>query len=90
MKTASSLLTPRAKRVAEKGKRIYDEIEKECLKPEQKGMYVAIEVESGDYFIAEEITEAVAKAREKYPKGEFYIAKIGYPATASFKHKTSI
>lgn len=90
MQTRSPIITSKARRMAKKGKKIYDQLVGNHLESRYKGEYIAIEVQSKDYFIGGKITEAIAKAREKYPEKEFYVARIGYPATASFKHKTSI
>ena len=53
---------------------------KSQLDPTYHGQIVAIEVESGDYFIGKSVTEAARKAREKYPEKVFYFVKIGFPA----------
>ena len=62
------------------GQKIYDAFLQEKLEPEYKGKVVAIEVESGDYFLGESVVEAAKKAREKHPEKLFYFAKVGYRA----------
>jgi len=64
--------------LSEEGKRIYGEL-KETLDAEHKGKYLAIEVESGDYFLGETIEEAGEKARKQHPDKIFYLVRIGYP-----------
>jgi hypothetical protein len=64
--------------IVEKGQRIYETI-KDKLEPEHKGEIVAIEVETGDYFLGRRVIEATDKAREKYPDKVFYVARIGFP-----------
>jgi len=64
--------------LSEEGKRIYEEL-RETLEPEHKGEYLAIEVESGDYFIGETIEKVDRKVRKKYPDKVLYLIKIGYP-----------
>lgn len=66
--------------IAEKGQQIYEERLKEKLEPEHRGEIVAIEVETGDYFLGHSVMEAVNRAREKYPNRIFYIARVGYRA----------
>ena len=68
----------------EKGKQIYERI-RPVLEPEYRGKIVAIEPESGDYFIGDTISEAGEKAREKHPDKVFYFAKIGYKAVHVFR-----
>jgi hypothetical protein len=46
---------------------------------------VAIEVESGNYFVGETMTEADAKAREKYPDRVFYIVRVGRPTVYAYR-----
>lgn len=64
--------------IVEKGQRIYEMI-KDKLEPEHKGEIVAIETESGDYFLAGRVIEAIEKARKKYPDKLFHVVRIGYP-----------
>lgn len=69
---------------AEKGEAIFRSIE-EKLKPEHGGKIVAIEIESGDYFLGRTGSEAVEKAKEKYPNKIFYLARVGARAAVSFR-----
>lgn len=46
----------------------------------QEGKMIAIDVDSGDYFIGEDPLEACDKGNEKYPDKLFYITKIGAKA----------
>jgi hypothetical protein len=62
--------------LARKGEQVYSKI-RERLEAERPGQFVAIEVESGDYFLGETIQEADEKASAKYPHGVFYIVRIG-------------
>ncbi len=66
--------------LAAKGEGIYAKL-KEKLEREHRGEFVAIEVESGDYFLGKTFQEADKKAREKYPKSVFYVVRIGRRAT---------
>jgi hypothetical protein len=64
--------------VAAKGQKIYDEKLKGILEAENKGKFVVIEVESGDYFVADTVLEALQKAKEKYPNKILHAIRIGY------------
>ncbi len=70
--------------IVEKGQRIYEKI-KDKLEPEHKGEIVAIEVETGDYFLGKSVIEATDKAREKYPDKVFYTARVGFPVVYVFR-----
>ena len=62
------------------GQKIYETLLQKKLEPEHKGEVVAIEVESGDYFLGKSLVEAGKKARLKHPDKLFYFAKVGYRA----------
>jgi hypothetical protein len=67
------------RKLISRGKEIYQSI-KEELEPKHKGEIIAIEVDSGDYFLGETVIEAGTKAREKYPDKVFYFVRVGFPA----------
>lgn len=68
-----------------RGMRIYREKYGKKLERTKKGKIIAIEVESGDGFIANTTIEAAVKAKARYPKKLFYFKRIGYPAVHSHK-----
>jgi hypothetical protein len=67
-------------RLGEEGERIYYEKLKPILEPKYKGKIIAIEVDSGDYFIGDSVIEAGDKAKQKYPDKIFHFMRIGYRA----------
>lgn len=64
--------------LVERGQRFYDQQLKEKLEPEHKGRYVAIEPESGRYFVDDTGTGALTAARSEMPDGLFYLMRVGY------------
>lgn len=56
---------------------------KEEIEPSQNGKYIAIEPESGEYFIGDTREEAVAKVKEKYPTRIPLTRRIGELEKAS-------
>lgn len=66
--------------LATKGESIYAKL-KEKLEKDHWGKFVAIDVDSGDYFLGKSFQEADEKAREKYPNSVFYVVRIGRRAT---------
>ncbi len=63
-----------------KAEAIYRKKLKPKLKDKYQGRIVAIDVESGDYFVGETVLEAIEKGRKKHPGKLFYAVRIGYPA----------
>ena len=72
------------KEIGRKGRNIFDMIS-EQLEKEHFGKAIAIDVETGDYFIGKTGIEATKKAKEKYPNKVFFLGKIGYRTYVSFK-----
>jgi hypothetical protein len=66
--------------IVENGQRFYDEHLKDELEPEHTGRYVAIEPESGRYFLADTGTDALIEAHRSLPQSLFYLARVGYPS----------
>lgn len=66
--------------IVRKGEEIYQKELKEKLEKNYLGKFVAIEVESKEYFLGETSVEASQKARKKYPDKVTYLMKVGYPA----------
>jgi len=63
------------------GIRFYTEKLKRILEPEHTGEFVAIEPNSGRYFVHENGTKALLKAISEMPGNKFYLARIGYQTT---------
>ena len=61
-----------------RGRQVYERQIKSRLEPEQIGRFIAIEPESGRYFLGETGTMALLAARGEMPEEEFYLARIGY------------
>ena len=68
------------KNITEKGEKVYLKIADELRKEFPSDYYVAIEPESGEYFVAPDSLEAAKKARKKFPRKTFFGAHIGYLA----------
>lgn len=69
--------------VIARGKQIYDERLKGELEPEHTGRYVAVEPETGCYFLGDTSAEAVGAAHDAMPESHFYLARVGYDAAHS-------
>ncbi|HYX29705.1 MAG TPA: hypothetical protein VE863_14155 [Pyrinomonadaceae bacterium] len=63
-----------------RGQRIYDQELRQILEPTQRGRFLAIEPETGRYFLGDNGTAALIEARKAMPGQLFYLARIGYEA----------
>ena len=66
--------------VAEKAKRIYEERLRAELEPKHRDKFVAIEPDSGDYFVGSTYGESVMAARNAHPKRISFVIRIGHEA----------
>jgi len=67
-------------KIAQKGQEIYDKIKNKYL-PQDKGKFLAIDIESGEAFLGITSAEALELASQKYPEKVFYVVKIGFDVT---------
>lgn len=82
-KPLTSLPTVYPIEIAQKGTQVYQKISKQIEK-NHSGNFVAIEVESGKYFLGKTQMEAIEKARKSFPTKIFYLMKVGFPAAVTF------
>jgi hypothetical protein len=71
---------PNRSRLVELGQRFYDEKLKSELEPAHNGRFVAIEPESGQYFLHDNGTAALIHAHDRLPGRLFYLVRVGYGA----------
>ncbi|NOT61568.1 MAG: hypothetical protein HOP19_15230 [Acidobacteria bacterium] len=93
-KTARSkrppLLDDESWRVARKGERLYQTKLKAVLEQKHTGMFAAIEVDSGDYFLGTDLTEAFEQASAKHREKKFFFVRIGYRAAFKLRSPRSL
>ncbi len=73
------------KMLAQEGEKIYQSRLKRKLEGKHRGKIVAIDVDSGKYFMGKTVLEAVEKGRQKYPNKLFHVIRVGYPAVHSIR-----
>lgn len=61
-----------------RAKAIYETV-RETLETNLHGKIVAIEVESGEYFVGDTVLEAGQHARTKHPEKVFHFFRVGFP-----------
>lgn len=71
--------------VAIKARKIYENKLKAVLETKYPGQFVAIEVNSGNYFLGSTPLEAIKKAKMKYPDDSFHVMKVGSRAALLMK-----
>lgn len=68
------------KSVIERAKRIYADQLQAVLEPQHPNRFVAIEPDSGDYFLGDSFDEAVKSATAKHPSRLSHTIRIGHRA----------
>ncbi len=68
------------------GEEIYRRKLKKKLEPKYNGKIIAIEVESGKYFLGDTEIEATQKARAAFPDKIFFFMRVG-PNPAVYKKR---
>ena len=64
--------------VAKLGREIYLKRIKPMIKEEDIGMFVAIDVSSGDYEIDRDVSEALLRLRTRRPESHVTAQRVGY------------
>ena len=74
------MVTADTKAVIARAKRIYTDQLQAVLEPQHRNRFVAIEPESGEYFLGDTFDEAVKLARAKHPSRLSHTIRIGHRA----------
>ena len=74
------MVSEETKSVILRAKEIYEQRLKSNLEANHRDQYVAIEPDSGDFFIAETFDEAVKLARSKHPSKLSHTIRVGHAA----------
>ena len=67
--------------VIARGRQIYEEKLKAELEAQHTGRFVAVEPETGRYFLGDNGSKALVAAHEPMPGSQFYLKRIGYDTT---------
>jgi hypothetical protein len=67
------------KLIAEKGEQIYSDRYKAEFEKKYPGRFVAIEINSGEAFLADSAEEAISKVEKKCNYSLFHLIRIGAP-----------
>jgi hypothetical protein len=69
-----------ADQLAENGQRLYDEGLRGLLEPEHNGQFVAIEPDTGRYFLGHTGLAALRAGQRELPDNLFYLLRVGHDA----------
>jgi hypothetical protein len=75
-----AMVSAHTQQVADRAKALYADRLQVELEAHHLGRYVAIEPESGEYFLADSFGDAVADARNSHPQRISFVIRIGYDA----------
>ena len=62
------------------GNKIYQDRIKCLVEPREKGKFIAIDVQNGDFELADDLLTASRLLRERRPQSQRFGAKVGYPS----------
>ena len=62
------------------GDKIYERRIRRQVEADHHGKIVAIDVDSGDYAVAESVVAAWERLIPRHPDGGFWFVRVGYPA----------
>ena len=74
----------RAVEVGELGEAIYREKIRNLVEPQERGKFVVIDVETGDYELDANDATATKRLQERRPEAVIYGLRVGYRAAYSF------
>ncbi len=72
-----------AQQVAARGREIYEQRLRGLLEVENKGKFLVIDIDTGEYEIDEDDLAASMRAYQKRPNGTRYGMRIGYPSAGT-------
>lgn len=72
------MVTPELDDFIRRAETIYEQRLAGLLEPEHRNEFVAIEPESGSYFLGRTLTEAMRAARDEYPDRLSHAMRVGH------------
>jgi hypothetical protein len=66
-------------KIADAGEQLYADRYKDALESDHRGHFVAIDVLTGEAYVAEYPEQALQKARSEAPNGVFHLIRVGAP-----------
>lgn len=66
--------------IGQRGDEIYATVLRDILEPRCNGQFVAIDVESQDYKVADEAMDASDRLRQRHPDAQVLVTRVGFPS----------
>lgn len=82
------MVSPEAKSIIDRAKRIYAELLQAKLEAEHPNRFVSIEPDSGEHFLGDTLDEAVQAALKKFPARRSFTIRIGHRAALHIGGRT--
>ena len=76
--------------IASRGEELYQQNIRANVEAEHKGKFLAVDIETGDYAIADEDLDATDRLLSKRPDALVYGLRIGFPAAYRIGFKISV
>lgn len=76
--------------IASRGEELYQRNIRAKVEAAHKGRFLAVDIETGDYAIADEDLEATDRLLLKHPNALVYGLRIGFPAAYQIGFKISV
>jgi len=77
---------PKIEAFVQRAEAIYHSQLRAMLEPEHLNEFVAIEPESGDYFLGRTLSDAMSQARRAHPNRLAHAMRVGHKAAVHFGH----
>ena len=68
--------------IAVRGEELYQRQIRGAVEPHNRGRFLALDIDSGDYAMGDDELAALDSARRNHPDGTFYLLRVGYPTAA--------
>lgn len=72
--------------IGRRGRELYEQTLRAKVEPENKGRYLVLNIETGDYAIGDEALPLSTQVRALSPAGQLYALRIGYPTFGRIGH----
>jgi hypothetical protein len=66
--------------IVRRGQALYDERLRPVVEARERGKFLVLDIETGEYEIDSDELSALRRAKEKNPDAALYILRVGYPA----------
>ncbi len=76
--------------IAMRGEELYQQEIRDEVETENKGKYLVVDIDTGDYAIADEDLVATDRLLSKRPNATVYGLRIGFPAAYRIGFKVSV